>query len=168
MLKILPVILLLCSTAAIAATVYKTVDENGVVSFSDIPPAGQEDAEILEIRPPVQHSPEEYLANLEAMRESTDRLAADRREREKHRAELKEIKAKTAAYETPVQPTYSGYRDYYPVYSRYSGRRSHTPWRPGYQPKPEHPIARPPMRPAHDMGGSSNKQLMRPLVSTRR
>ena len=168
MYRLTPVLLLLCSTAALATTVYKTVDENGVVGFSDTPPAGGVHTEVLQVTPPTAQSPEEHLERLAAIRETTDRLATDRREREKHRAELQEIRAKTAYYRPPEQPRTTGYARYYPVYSRHYRRTNHPPWRPGYGPKPMHPIAHPPMRPGHGNFGSSNAQLMRPLVSTRR
>ena len=41
--------LLLCSSWASAATVYKTVDENGVVSFSDTAPVEEQAIEIIQI-----------------------------------------------------------------------------------------------------------------------
>jgi hypothetical protein len=160
-------LLLPFSFAAYSTTVYKTVDEHGVVSFSDLPPKGEVAAEILQITTSQPQSPEEHLARLEAMREATERLASDRREREKHRAELREIRARTESYQVPEQPDYSRYADYYPLNTRSYNRRPRPPYRPIHRPKPEHPIARPPMRPGNGGSGSSNAQLMRPLVSTR-
>ena len=168
MYRLTPALLLLCSTAGLTATVYKSVDENGVVNFSDTPPPDGVHAEVLQVSPPTPQSPAEHLERLAAMREATDRLAADRREREKHRAELQELRAKTASYRPPAQPRNTEYASYYPVYSRYYRRSNHPPWRPGYRPTPEHPIAHPPMRTGRGNFGSSNAQLMRPLVSTRR
>ncbi|MBE9539385.1 MAG: DUF4124 domain-containing protein, partial [Proteobacteria bacterium] len=109
---VIPACLLFCSVAGFATTVYKTVDENGAVSFSD--KSSAEDAEVLKISTPPPQAPEEYIANLEAMRETTDRMARDRREREKHRAELKEIAARDAAQHAQQQSIYT---DYYPGYS---------------------------------------------------
>lgn len=161
-----PVALLWC-TAIHGATVYKTVDENGVVSFSDAPPEDETATETLEIDVPVAQSPDDYLENLEAMRETTDRMAADRREREKHRAELRERQEQNKVVPLPSQPTqgYSDYTTYYPTYPVYRPRPGYPPWRPGHRPKPTHPIARPPVHPAYPGRGSANSQLMRPLVS---
>jgi hypothetical protein len=156
MLKLLPVLLVLYGSTVFAATkVYKTVDESGVVSFSDTPPE-QGDAEVLKISSATPEPDVDRQANLDAMRDTTDRMATDRREREKHRAELKEIAAKKQAESTP-QPTYT---EYYPAYPG-------SYLRPG-RPKPEHPIARPPLRPRLEHYSPSNAQLRRPIVSTRR
>lgn len=179
---------LLGSPLVLGETVYRTVDENGVVSFSDIPPADDVEAETIIVDTPQAQSPEAARQRLEDMRETTDRMAADRREREKHRAEMRELQARSQpAQRTGYADDY--YDDYYPVYT--SGRihrRNYyagTPWRPGHRPgigprppRPEHPIARPPLRPGLDyrpgyppqanVNLGSNSQLMRPIVSPRR
>ena len=174
---------------ALGATVYRTVDENGVVSFSDAPPEGDPMAESITIDTPQPQSPEAARQRLEDMRETTDRMASDRREREKHRAEMRELQARS---QPAPQTGYSERYDddyYYPVYtsSRVHRRSSYggTPWRPGHRPdvgirppRPEHPIARPPLRPGigyrpvnrpqGNVNLGSNSQLMRPIVSPRR
>jgi hypothetical protein len=154
-----------CPESAAAATVYKTVDENGTVSFSDTPPAPGVPVEVLRIDVPASQSTAVYLEQLEVLRAATDRMAADRREREKHRAELRELRARTASH-TPDTPGGAIYLPplYYPAYPLHP----RPPWRPGYRPRPEHPIARPPLHPAHGASGSANHQLMRPLVSSSR
>jgi hypothetical protein len=179
---------LLCTIPALAETVFRSVDENGVVTFSDTPPDGDAEVESITIDTPEAQSPEAARQRLEDMRETTDRMAADRREREKHRAEMRELQARTQPQSQNGQVPY--YSDYYPVYSggRIDRRRYYggTPWRPGYgtrpgigdRPRPEHPIARPPLRPGAgyhpgygpqpDVNLGSNSQLMRPIVSPRR
>jgi hypothetical protein len=166
MYRLILLLLIACSTAG-AATVYRTVDENGVVTFSDTPPSVEVPVETMEIDTPAPQDPAAHQQRLEDMRETTDRMAADRRERERHRAELREIDARTQAYQTPAQPVYDPYGSYLPVYGRrsYSGHYR-PPWRPGYKPRPEHPIARPPLRPSHYAAGG-NDQLMRPMISSR-
>jgi hypothetical protein len=165
MMKFLPIFLMLCSGAGFAATtVYKTVDENGVVSFSDKSPEEGE-AEVLQINTATQQPDEESLANLEAMRETTDRMAADRREREKHRAELRDIAAKQQTYQAP--PVYPQYYPY-PIYSRNNHRPGGPPFHPGYRPKPDHPVLYPSLRQGSGTFSSTNSQLMRPIVSSRR
>ena len=166
--RFLAFVMLVGAMPGIAATVYKTMGENGVVSFSDTPIEGTTPIEILQVTPPSPQSPEEYLQQLETMRETTDRMASDRREREKHRAQLRESRARAASYREPEPAQYTQYADYLPSYTRrHYRRKGHAPWRPGYRPKPVHPIAVPLRHDARGIG-SSNSQLMRPLVSTRR
>lgn len=179
------VLLCCCALAAQGATVYKTVDEDGVVSFSDSPPEGDPEAESFHISNPQPQDAEVAQQRLEDMRETTDRMADDRREREKHRAEMREIQGDNQRQQQSPQYYDSGYTDYYPpIYtssSRNIRRRQYygsAPWRPDYRPKPEHPIARPPIRPGigyrpgvqanPNINRGSNSQLMRPMVSPRR
>ena len=131
--------------SAMAATVYKTVDEQGVVSFSDIPPVGDPSVQTMEISAATPAGSEDAQQRLEDMRETTDRMAADRREREKHRAELRKQRAESQA---PTQYQQADY-PYYGYtgssrYNRYPRRRPGGGW---HKPRPEHPIARPPLRP---------------------
>lgn len=156
MLKLLSVLLVLYGGTVFAATkVYKTVDENGVVSFSDTSPE-QGEAEVLKINTTTPQPDGDQQANLDAMRETTDRMAADRREREKHRAELKGVAAKQQPEPTPQ-----------PVYTNYYPGNYLNPGKP-HRPKPEHPIARPPLRSGAEHYSPSNAQLRRPIVSGRR
>ena len=151
------------------ATVYRTVDESGVVSFSDIPPDDGAPTERLQIDAPTPSSTDEYVENLEAMRETTDRMAEDRRAREKHRAEMRELAARTEAYEQSQQPQVIEYDNYLPTYAGGYYRPGHghgrPPWRPGYRPRPEQPIARPPQRPPNTRPTQGNAQLMRPITT---
>lgn len=167
MIRFLTAIALMFSAAIQSATVYKTVGEDGVVSFSDIPPKSDVATEIMEVTAPSPQSVEAHLEQLSAMREVTDRLASDRREREKHRAELKALNARTQTYEAPAQPAYRQYSDYYPSSIRRYRRTDRYPWFPGHGPKPVHPIVRPPLLSGLGGAGSSNSQLMRPMLSTR-
>lgn len=175
-LQIKQVLLAVCLVAAgtvamgQGTTVYRHVDENGVVTFSDTPPAGEQAAETVNIVTPAAQDPDAYLDNLDAMRETTDRMAADRREREKHRAELREINERSQPPQDSRVVEYREYSDYWPVYGgpvyTHPGR---PPWRPGYRPRPEHPIARPPYRPAPPgIQPGPNSQLMRPILSNQR
>lgn len=126
-------------------TVYKTVDANGVVSYSDTRPAGDEAVEALDIEVREPELTESAQEQLEAIRETTDRMVADRQQREQHRAEMRQQQARSGTQQDPPAPVYGGYRDStgsYPVYYPYPV------YRPGGgRPRPEHPIARPPLRP---------------------
>ncbi|WOJ92720.1 DUF4124 domain-containing protein [Congregibacter variabilis] len=166
MKKILAFIFLL-SPSLLAQTVYKTV-EGGVTSFSDSPPDTGA-AEVLSIEvPPV---PKDGLLQerLGEMRDTTDRMARDRREREKHRAELREIQQASTTATVAAEPaadtmTTSWQGDYWPGYVR--------PFRPRPPMRP-HPPGRPqPLPYTQSVPGWSimqpgNSQLMRPVVSSR-
>ncbi|KAA1192488.1 DUF4124 domain-containing protein [Pseudohalioglobus sediminis] len=149
-------------------TVYRTVDESGAVSFSDTPPEGQQPVETvtLDVAPPAD--PEVYEENLQAMRDTTDRMAEDRRAREKHRAEMRELAARSAAAEpAPPQNLVDQYSTSWSggYYGGHYYRPGRPPWRPGYRPpSPGHPIHRPPVRPVPSASQQNNSQLMRPIL----
>ena len=138
------VLVLLGSVPVLAATVYKTVDENGVVSYSDTAPAQDQQAEVMVID--VQAPADDELAQeqLQAMRATTDRMVTDRQQREKHRAEMRELQAGSQP-----QPQVIEYGARTDNSSIYTGYYPYPVYRPGggYRPRPTHPIARPPMRP---------------------
>ncbi len=152
---------LLATFPALGQTVYKTV-EDGVVSFSDTPPEdGAAEVLTVDVPPPADDGVlEERLAE---MRETTDRMADDRRAREKHRAEMRALNApepEPVVIEQPV-PTWAG--GYWPR-NRWPAHRP--PYRPGRpQPTPL-PAASPP--PGWSVMQPGNSQLMRPIVSSRR
>lgn len=139
-----------------AATVYKTVDANGVVSYSDVQPATSEPVETLEFDGRAPDISETEQQRLEAMRETTDRMVADRQQREQHRAELRKQRAEQAARQPPPNavydyPRYRGYTGGYPVYYPYPVRRPGGGWG---RPHPVHPIAPVPLR--HSVPGRSH------------
>jgi hypothetical protein len=154
-------LLLSFAAAAGSTTIYKSVDGQGRVTFSDQPPDRGEVVDILEYSEPQPRPPALDLQRIEAMREVTDRMAADRREREASRA-----RARAARQSRDSIPAYNGdydssgdrYEDYYPYRRYHSGfnpvRVIHKPpghRRPGFRPHHPHPpIARPhPRPPAH-------------------
>lgn len=161
--KLIPALLILWTPSVLATTVYKTVDENGVVSFSDSSSEG-ENAQVMHIATPPTQPAGDQAANLEAMRETTDRMAEDRREREKHRAELRELAS------TPPSTAAPSYIDSYSttVGGGYYYPPGNPPWRPGHRPKPEHPIVRPPLSHTSNVFRGANSQLMRPMLSNGR
>ena len=156
-LRTLSAVSLLCCSSAMAATIYKSVDANGVVSYSDTKPENEVLVETIEIEVQQPQSSELTEQRLQDMRETTDRMVADRMARERHRAEMRELDAQTAAqraaqdipdhYDSPV--TYGGYYPY-PV---------QRPWlRPPHH-RPEHPIVRPPLLPPAYNRPSSTRPL---------
>jgi hypothetical protein len=138
---------LLYCLPSLAATVYKSIDEQGVVRFSDAPPQNEILLETVVIDNQASLSSEQAQQNLQNMRETTDRMAADRMAREKHRAEMRELDVQAEAIQAPQYP------EYYEDRTTYSGSYNYrtTPYwrRPGHV-RPVHPIARPPLRrPGH-------------------
>lgn len=144
--------------ATLAATVYKTVDAEGRVTYSDQPPGEGEVAEVLDIQLPERNPSdvEDDLARIEAMRETTDRMAADRREREAARAKARaEAEAARATAYQPDSPDYYYPDNYYGGSISTSSRYSYSGWRGGIYigngpVRPRPPYARPPHhRPPH-------------------
>lgn len=139
-----PLLSLVFCLPGTAATVYKSVDENGVVVFSDSPPAEDVAVETLVIDAQAPQQSPLKQQRLEEMRETTDRMVADRMAREKHRAEIEKLQAETQA-ELSAQE----FPDYYEsstVYSGYYGFPSRRYWRHPNKPRPIQPIVRPPLQ----------------------
>jgi hypothetical protein len=121
MTRVLAIILLLFCLPGTAATIYKSVDARGRVSYSDQPPLESTLVDILEYS---ETAPTlaatlaaDNAARLTAMRETTDRMAADRREREASRASIRRERATTQIVVVQQEPYYL------PVY----GRRRYRP-----------------------------------------
>ncbi len=147
--KLLAMWLLVSGQAAFAATVYKTVDAEGRVSFSDQPPPAGAPVEVLDYRVPAVSPSSIDTARLEAIRETTDRMAADRREREAHRARLR-AEAKAAYAAANPAPTYDDYYTPYRTVVRRGGSLRPGFGHPPLRPRPPHvrpPGLKPPLRP---------------------
>lgn len=155
---------LVIAPSAMAATVYRSVDDDGVVVFSDQPPAAGTDADILHI--PVSPSQADAAERLQALRQSNDRLAQARREREAARARAA---APSIRYTAPVGvaadargPLPQPVRALWPF--RFPGTHYAGPLRPRPAPGPVSPA---PVPPGFRVIQPGNQQLMRPIVSSR-
>jgi hypothetical protein len=155
--RLLAAVSLLYCSSAMAATIYKSVDANGVVSYSDTKPEHEVLVETIEIAVQQPASGELTQQRLQDMRETTDRMAADRMARERHRAEMRQLEAQTAAREAEQDmPEYSDSPVTYGGYYPYPVQQ---PWlRPPHH-RPEHPIIRPPLLPPHHNRPSSTRPL---------
>lgn len=131
---------LLCCLPVFAETVYKSIDDGGVVTFSDTPPADSIVVETVVIDTPAPASSALTTQRLEDMRETTDRMAADRMAREKHRAEMRQLNAQR--YADTSQPQVTEYYDTTGIYADYIPYEVRRGWRRSK--RPVHPIARPP------------------------
>ncbi len=140
-----PALLLLCYQPGFTATIYKSVDEHGVVRYSDTRPTEDILVETVVIEelaaPPVGQEQQRLLD----MRETTDRMVADRMAREKHRAQLRQLEVKKTAQQSSQEA--SQYDNNAPIYAGYYDYPVRYPWRHPHYPRPTHPIAHPPLRP---------------------
>ncbi len=146
--------------AAEPATIYKSMDENGALVFSDSPPENEAQAiEVIEINTPEPVSEAVYRQRLQDMRETTDRLVAERHERERLRAELNATQAdsqQTPAAAPEVEHSASD-NYFYPIPLYYPYPRFHQ------QRRSDHP--RPPRATTqHGIVPGNNGQLMRPIL----
>ncbi|WP_439101358.1 DUF4124 domain-containing protein [Congregibacter sp.] len=153
-----------------AQTVYKTV-EDGVTTFSDSPPETGS-AEVMTIDVPSAAEDGALEERLAAMRDTTDRMASDRREREKHRAKLRDLQQSATVQSTAAQPasgsvTTGWQNSYWPGYGRPLLPRPRPPIRPGRPVRPT-PVPQPRSVPGWSVMQPGNSQLMRPIVSSRR
>ncbi|MGB5441270.1 MAG: DUF4124 domain-containing protein [Gammaproteobacteria bacterium] len=141
----LPAVVLLCCLPALAATVYRTVDANGVVRFSDSKPESDAPVETLVIDTPAPQPGDISRQRLRAMREISERMAADRMAREKHRLELRLLEAQIQppqqpAYQPDDSPVYFTYPLGYSGYYNYPPPRS---WKRWHRRQREHSITGP-------------------------
>ncbi len=121
MIRTLGTIFLLFCLPCAAATIYKSVDAQGRVTYSDQPPVESTVVDILEYTETAPTLAADDAARLAEMRDTTDRMAADRREREAGRARVRQQRVTTQIVQVQQEPYY------YPVYVR---RRHHGIFRP--------------------------------------
>jgi hypothetical protein len=148
MSRLLFIPLLLMCLPCSAATVYKSVDLRGRVTFSDTPPAQAVSVETLEVQVQSAADPELYLRRMAVMSELTDKIAAARVQREQQRLASRKQRAEpgpgapAARQDVYYDGYYSGYYNSY--YNSYYNpvRRRHR-----LNPYPVHPAARAPHPP---------------------
>ncbi len=150
MLRLLFLIPMFLCLPVAATTVYKSVDAYGRVTFSDQPPTEGSLVDILEYNDPAPVPSAGDAARFAAMREVTDRMAADRRERETARAQARKMQYEAQASQVQIE-------DYYYDYPYYRGyQRRH---------RPHHPVLRPPIhRPLPVRGPAITSQYPAKLI----
>ena len=148
----LPALALFCCLPSLAATVFRTVDANGMASFSDTKPEDDTSVETLIIDAQAPQLSDVEQHRLKLMRETADRMATARMAREKHRAELRLLEAQMQTqhqiqdlprHQADNNPIYFGYSPGYPGYYNHPARR---PWNRGHRSHREHPMTRPRLR----------------------
>ncbi len=148
---------LIVSSGATAQTVYRSV-EDGVTHFSDVPPEGVP-AEVIVLDVPAPGADPALEERITAMRETTRRMADDRRERERHRAELKAL-ARQDPEPAQVDPGLLAPTLAYwpaPLWRARPPLRRPVPYRPYTAAAP----------PGWSVMKPGNAQLMRPIASRR-
>ncbi len=150
------ILLIPVSLQADTVTVYRTEAADGSVGFSDRAPDSSGPVEQIQLTVPEAGPADEHRARLEAIRETTDRMAADRRERERHRAALRESAARTEALSRPAETSPAEPPGYYVL--RQPPRRHHH--RPGPRPLPAIPAPAPGLQNVR----AYNSQLMRSML----
>ena len=129
--------LLLITEPAFAITVYKSIDANGKVTFSDQPPVIGTTAETIEIEDYTAPERTETEARLQAMRDTTDRLRDDRLAREQQRNPPQMPppyviyqQAPERIEETPTSYLVPVYRPRFPYRPPHPGHRPQPPLQP--------------------------------------
>ncbi|WP_461481029.1 DUF4124 domain-containing protein [Porticoccus sp.] len=134
-------LLVLAWTAAAAAgqTIYKSVDANGNIVYSDTPVADTLLLETLNLPSTTgdgDSAQQRSDAHIEQMANVTERLKQDREERERaRRAEQELEQARQRAATPPLIYREEYYHGYYPYAGPYRGRY---PFRPNRQDRPRH------------------------------
>jgi hypothetical protein len=141
-------------------TVYKTV-EGGVPSFSDTAPPDGEAVEVITLQTVPAADDALLEQRLDEMRSTTDRMVSDRRERELHRAALREQRQEPVAPALESVPMVVANGGYWSGY-----RRPHQPNRPSPPYRPGHSVS-PVAPPGWSVMQSGNSQLMRSVLPPR-
>jgi hypothetical protein len=132
---------LLLPCAAVAQTIYRHIDENGLISFSDVATEGAESL-TLEVSEPRENAFDEQQALIEQQLTVAKALEESRLAREDARTRRIEAQAKS-------QPQTVYHRE--DDRQRYVGGRwgwwGGYPGYPGHPGKPVHPIEPPPQKP---------------------
>ncbi|MCK9504412.1 MAG: DUF4124 domain-containing protein [Porticoccaceae bacterium] len=142
-LHLIAILALALALQASAATVYKYRDENGAITYSDSPPTHTDDYEIIEIQSSEPSDPQAHQQMLEQMAKTSDRLQADRRQREEDRQKTAQSRSSAPPYyPATAQPE----PDYYPGYP-FLRRNYHRTSRPPYRNeretvRPDNPLDR--------------------------
>jgi hypothetical protein len=136
MSRLLLILSLLMCLPCTAATVYKSVDVRGRVTFSDTPPEQAVSVEILDVQAPTADDPEYYLQRMAVMTDVTDKIAAARVQREQLRLASRNSRSDYGSGQ-PAAPQEGYYNGYYNPVRRHHRRH----------PYPGHPIVNPPHPP---------------------
>lgn len=111
------------ATPLAAQTVYRAINPDGTVSFSDTPPSHTRDYEEIQLEEYPPSDPEAQRRAVEAMTATSNRLQADRQAREKARQEEQARQQRPVIYRPqPAAPERDDpyYRHpYYPPYAPY-------------------------------------------------
>lgn len=140
-LKTLILLLLIATTGMVTKTVYgqtvyKSVDADGTVTYSDQPATAGELLETLELKTPesTTDSATESAARIEQMAKVTDRLKKDRQERDKARLAEQELALARQQLAPPLIYKEEHYHTNYPYRNRNLFRPHFRPYGPHHKP----------------------------------
>lgn len=140
---------------AVGQTVYKSVDANGNITYSDTPPDNTVLLETITLKGDIDHDNgiEQSNALIEQMANVTDRLKQDREDRDKARQEERAA----AVQPQPEAPPQIYREEYYYPSSGYYPYSGHHPYRGPYPYRPDQDKHRPPLRynRDHDLNNDS-------------
>lgn len=119
------------TTTAHGQTVYKSVDTDGRVTYSDQPAPAEELLETLELKNPenTTESAAESAARIEQMAKVTDRLKKDRQQRDEARLAEQELALARQQLAPPLIYKEEHYHTNYPYRSRNLFRPHYKPYR---------------------------------------
>ena len=146
--KVCCIVIAMLGSCVVAQPLYKSVNEQGEVTFSDSPLPNAVDVQEIQVQPgpsaDQQHESAERLKRIESQANALEAANADRAQQRKEAQQ----QARQQANENEVQPI-SGYTDGY-----------NTPGRPLYP-----PVTRPPVRPEHPVNpGGPERPVQLPAV----
>jgi hypothetical protein len=140
--------------AADAQQIYKSVDERGVVTYSQSPPPGAVDSEPVEVAPgPSREAQEAARDRVQAQQQYVDEARDERLEREKAARERAAAEPPGQAKpESPAEAADPNAPGWYPGYPNRPGPPHRYPpveapgkgEHPAYRPRPDRPAPRPP------------------------
>ena len=129
------ILLALLATTAYGQTVYKSVNVDGTITYSDEPVENSVRVEIMDLKnsSDTEQASAESAARIEQMSQVSDRLKQDRLERDKVRQAQEELALARQQLAPPLVYREEYYRSHYP----YRGRHHYRPRPPNHhKPRP--------------------------------
>lgn len=134
-MRLIIILLTLIAAAAQGQTVYKSVNADGTITYSDEPVENSVLVEILDIKnsSDTEQASAESAARIEQMSQVSDRLKQDRLERDK----IRQAQEKLALARQQLAPPLIYREEYYRSHYPYRGRRYYRPRPPNHhKPRP--------------------------------
>lgn len=145
--------LVFCSLTILGQPVYKSVDEQGNVTYSNTPPETAKQVEKVDIKPgPSKQNTEDSQQSLETTKATAKQMEKDRKSREIERNKQREAAAKEAEKFATPEESQKNYGSHYPIYQQ-----------PIVRPRPPRP---PPSAGNPPPAGGGDRPVAVPLPAT--